>query len=118
MTDVFLGRCPHVHARKGRCLQWGAHTLHTYTRTRPRARRGWRKARALVVHETAVCEAATLVPDVACAGLLHAHHLLRRSQGGTDLPDNLAAVCTSHHDWIHAHPARAVTLGLLRRSGQ
>jgi hypothetical protein len=37
-----------------------------------------------------------------------------RSQGGKDTLDDLIAVCRSHHDWIHAHPARSYEIGLLR----
>lgn len=44
----------------------------------------------------------------------HAHHLLRRSQGGTDEPSNLLPVCFSCHDWIHTHPAEAREKGLLQ----
>lgn len=48
-----------------------------------------------------------------------AHHVRRRSQGGTDTPDNLLWVCTPCHSAIHAEPQRAAALGLLhtRTSG-
>ncbi|MHB1696569.1 MAG: RNA-guided endonuclease IscB [bacterium] len=33
---------------------------------------------------------------------LHAHHIRHRSHGGTDMPDNLAALCVTCHDDYHA----------------
>lgn len=43
------------------------------------------------------------------------HEPLTRARGGSILdPDNAVAVCRSCHDWIHAHPAEATYLGLLR----
>jgi len=45
-----------------------------------------------------------------------AHHILRRSQGGEDTPENLAWVCPTCHDGIHANPQRSYSMGLLRRS--
>jgi len=42
------------------------------------------------------------------------HHRLRRSQGGTDTPDNLVALCaTCHHERIHGHPEAAFAAGWL-----
>jgi len=42
------------------------------------------------------------------------HHRLRRSQGGTDTPDNLVALCaTCHHERIHGHPEAAYAAGWL-----
>lgn len=50
-----------------------------------------------------------------CVGVAHhAHHMLRRSQGGTDEVGNLLAVCYGCHDWIHTHPAIAKEMGFLR----
>jgi len=62
------------------------------------------------------CVGARLVTEIACWGPLDPHHILRRSQGGTNDPDNLVTLCRAHHDWVHAHPARSVDLGLLRRA--
>lgn len=45
------------------------------------------------------------------------HHKLRRSQGGGNDLDNLVFVAHICHNWIHDHPAEAIELGLLRRSG-
>ncbi len=36
------------------------------------------------------------------ADQLHVHHVVFRSQGGSDAPDNLATLCSSCHDALHA----------------
>lgn len=59
------------------------------------------------------CEAHPILGP--CDGPLHAHHILRRSQGGTHTLENLALLCRYHHAWVHEHPAEAEVLGLLRR---
>ena len=43
-----------------------------------------------------------------------AHHILRRSQGGTNDPSNLLAVCHACHARIHAQPQWAFERGYLR----
>lgn len=45
-----------------------------------------------------------------------AHHKARRSQGGQDVPENLAWVCTPCHNTVHANPAEAERRGLLVRN--
>lgn len=46
------------------------------------------------------------------------HEPLTRARGGSILdPANALAVCRPCHDWIHANPAEATALGLLRPSG-
>lgn len=35
---------------------------------------------------------------------LHAHHLLPKSRGGPDIPENLATVCKDCHEDIHGRP--------------
>jgi hypothetical protein len=46
------------------------------------------------------------------------HEPLTRARGGSILdPDNVLATCRPCHDWIHANPTAATTLGLLRPSG-
>lgn len=60
------------------------------------------------------CVARTMIPEVRCFGRIDPHHQLMRSQGGKDSLDNLIAVCRSHHDWIHGHPARSYEMDLLR----
>jgi hypothetical protein len=50
-----------------------------------------------------------------CTGIgIHAHHIERRVHGGTNALENLLWVCWFCHDRIHAHPAEAVTHGLLK----
>jgi hypothetical protein len=46
----------------------------------------------------------------------HAHHRLRRSQGGGHTPENLLDVCGICHLSIHSQVARAVNAGFLVRS--
>lgn len=55
------------------------------------------------------------MPEVRCFGRLDPHHVLRRSQGGQDTPDNLVTLCRAHHDQVHRQVARALILGLLRQ---
>lgn len=43
----------------------------------------------------------------------HAHHVRRRTQGGSDKVSNLLWVCFLCHDWIHDHPKLAAERGLL-----
>jgi len=62
------------------------------------------------------CVAVLLVREIRCSGSLDPHHVLRRSQGGTDTADNLVTLCRAHHDWVHQNPARSFEIGLLRRS--
>ncbi|MBK9181447.1 MAG: HNH endonuclease [Acidimicrobiales bacterium] len=81
------------------------------------ARRGrWqlRKARRAVLDRSGgACEAR--IARAACTGRAdHVHHVLPRSAGGGDTPEGLLAVCRRCHDWIHAHPAWARQVGLLR----
>jgi hypothetical protein len=35
---------------------------------------------------------------------LHVHHIIFRSNGGTNSPDNLITLCETCHDILHAHP--------------
>jgi hypothetical protein len=39
------------------------------------------------------------------------HHRWLKSQGGPDVPGNLACLCRKDHDWCHAHPAEAAAEG-------
>lgn len=61
------------------------------------------------------CEARSKLPTLACSGRIHLHHVLRRSQGGSDTVANLLAVCSTHHHHIHGFPEHAYQLGLLRK---
>jgi len=41
-------------------------------------------------------EAVAKVPGCSRAAV-HAHHIIPRSQGGTDDPENLVSLCAAHH---------------------
>jgi len=43
----------------------------------------------------------------------HRHHIMRRSQGGPDIPSNLLACCHFCHTWIHNNVAAAKVAGWL-----
>ena len=49
-------------------------------------------------------------------GALDAHHRLRRSQGGRDVPHHLVSVHRLCHDEIHREPEEARRRGFLVRS--
>lgn len=49
---------------------------------------------------------------------MEAHHRRRRSQGHDHGLHNLAALCPTHHRWVHAHPAAARAKGFLVRRTQ
>jgi hypothetical protein len=63
------------------------------------------------------CEAGTLIRDPRhrCWGAsTDCHEKLTRARGGDILDEsNILAICRSCHDWIHAHPAEAKSVGLL-----
>ncbi len=42
------------------------------------------------------------------------HHVVRRSQGGTNTAENVLVVCSPCHARIHDAPAEALTLGFLK----
>lgn len=44
----------------------------------------------------------------------HAHHKLRRSQGGAHTPENLVWACHVCHELIHRNPAEAKSRGWLK----
>lgn len=73
----------------------------------------YRKAREAVQERSeGRCEARAFG---GCTGTgEQAHHVLRRSQGGTDTPGNLLWLCAFCHGWVHEHPKAAEEKGLLR----
>lgn len=72
----------------------------------------WRNARGVVLKR---CDDRCEARLRGCGGgAEHVHHVLRRSQGGGNEPENLLGVCFRCHEWIHAHPKEAARLGLLR----
>lgn len=75
---------------------------------------GVRAAKAeLLLRSQGRCEARGFSP--LCTGYgIHAHHVVRRSQGGRNEPSNLLWVCHPCHERIHACPADALVAGLLK----
>ena len=89
----------------------------------PKRAKVQRQRRTMVREELArreLCEAGVTIRfgghRSLCAGLaVDLHEPLTRARGGSILdPANTVAVCRSCHDWIHAHPAAAASIGLLR----
>lgn len=91
-------------------------TMRRHPTARKRSKPVPAEVRDLVAARDRGCVGARLVPSIKCWGPLDPHHILRRSQGGTNDADNLVTLCRAHHDWVHAHPVTANELGLLRRS--
>jgi len=67
----------------------------------------WEQVAAKVLERAwlGLCERCGLVPPA------EAHHRWLKSQGGLDVPSNLAALCRACHDWCHARPAAAEAAG-------
>lgn len=63
------------------------------------------------------CEAWEFSPLCTHYGVV-THHIVRRSQGGTNDPENLLWACVPCHDRIHAAPAEALTRGFLKPGGE
>jgi hypothetical protein len=82
---------------------------------RGRRSAGWHRSRQWCFDRAhGRCEAH--IAAAACTGRAeHAHHILMRSQGGSDDPANLLAVCHGCHRWIHDHTGWAYERGFLRR---
>jgi len=61
-----------------------------------------------------VCEAKDLVPEVRCWGPVDVDEIAPRGRrpGGHLDDTNTQCLCRAHHDWKHAHPRRALELGL------
>lgn len=74
---------------------------------------GWHRSRQWCFDRAhGLCEAKV---HEDCTGRAeHAHHILLRSQGGSDGQENLLAVCHACHGWIHLHPGLSYELGFLR----
>src|SRR4051812_2623427 len=70
-------------------LALAAHFIETYRHLLQRAKTLQRRVRARDRH---VCQ----VPGCSRPAV-HAHHIVPRSQGGTDDPANLVSLCASHH---------------------
>jgi hypothetical protein len=108
--------------RTGSLKRTQAMTSHPTARRRSEGATGRSGIPEAVRHEVMMrdgrCVAPRLVPEVLCWGESDPHHVKRKSQGGEDTTKNLIALCRAHHDWVHAHPDRSVSLGLLKRAWQ
>lgn len=63
------------------------------------------------------CEA--VLPGTCTGWAVDVHEKLRRSQGGKIVggdPEDYLVVCRACHDWITINPAKAVEMGLAKRS--
>jgi len=87
------------------------HTPINPVSVKERARQqSWQKVRKVVItRDEGLCRRCGR--EVGFSG--DVHHLRRRSQGGTDLPDNLVTLCRTCHNRIHEHVAEAVAEGWL-----
>lgn len=82
---------------------------------RKKDRAAYRRMKAAVYERDGhTCQAAALVPDVACGGPLDPQHVIPRSAwaGGRLVAENVLCVCRRHHDWIGSHKQAAADLGL------
>jgi len=57
------------------------------------------------------CEAR--IAGVCTGRSSHVHHRLRKSQGGTDAPENLLDLCLACHGYIHSNPGWSYDEGFL-----
>jgi hypothetical protein len=79
----------------------------TVNRARGRARRHEPLAEVCGIGKWSVC---TFTPT-------HRHHLLPRSQGGSDAASNTSDVCASCHEYAHANPTESYLKGWLLHRG-
>jgi 5-methylcytosine-specific restriction protein A len=83
-----------VHARR----PWASST-------RGGSTRWWRTIRATALRETPLCPHCAAEGRVALSA--EAHHIVPKSQGGTDQLDNIAVMCAAHHRQLtQAQPRR------------
>ena len=91
----------------------------------PKRKREQSERRRLVEHVLRTrprCEAGALIsttqPGFVCGGYsVDVHEPLTRARGGSIVDEyNTVSLCRRCHDWIHAHPAEALSVGLLRNS--
>lgn len=64
------------------------------------------------------CQAAAIVPEIACWGPLDVDEVIGRgvNPGGHLDLENTQALCRGHHSWKHENPAEARRRGLRRES--
>lgn len=83
------------------------------SRTR-RTSTGWQAARREALRRTAGrCEVGSPWCEPGVHWAVHVHHRLPRSAGGSDVPDNLLALCAAAHRGCHAYPVLAYERGWL-----
>lgn len=114
-----MNRCPHVDHRGRRCIR-SVHRggFHGYKRLTIRRRATDSDVKqALLERSLGRCEVAWDGLRCTRAGD-HAHHRLRRSQGGTDDVDNLLWVCAPCHAQIHSWPLASYARGYLLHRGR
>lgn len=70
-------------------------------------------ANAVLDRAEGACEA--MIPGACAWQAQHLHHRKMRSQGGGHTEDNLIAVCSACHTYVHANPAWSYERGLLIR---
>lgn len=95
------------------------HTLKRGKPLRSKGRRAKRQENDLrafraAVHARVWCELGKPACSPAQHRGSHAHHKLRRSQGGSHGPDNGLLVCPEGHSFVHANPAISYERGWLR----
>ncbi len=54
------------------------------------------------------------MPDCEAPRWLGSHHIRFKSQGGSDVPENLFALCKTHHDWAHGPSSRKAREEILK----
>lgn len=72
-----------------------------------------RARREVLERDEHTCQLSGLMDGHHCTGRLEVHHVLRRSQGGSNDPLNLITLCAGAHGWVHGNPAEAALFGLL-----
>lgn len=102
--------------RTGRLERRTRLTVKPHSGRTPEEQAVWEQTKILVGHRSGWrCEARR---SSWCSGdYEHAHHRLRRGQGGPDTVENTLATCHACHDEIHQHPAVSYEVGhLIRRT--
>lgn len=80
---------------------------------RARPRPGLMQAKRFVHSRSrGFCEAD--VEGVCTGRAEHVHHVVKRSQGGSDDPANLLDLCCACHTWAHANEVEARRRGLIK----
>ena len=73
------------------------------------------ETREFVLRRDGGCVLARFEPGHVCCGVVEVHHRKLRRHGD-HTAENLAALCTAGHRWVHDHPAVSYAHGLLLKS--